>query len=357
MRYKRQAQKGLLFCAIENKDGVTKESKVYERKTSKAETKRMLYFLLKRVWYVILISIMIQSMAACASHEVPAYEAGRTFDTRFYRRQNMTKDTEKRTPFTADDSVRNAEGKEHPGKTDTSEQTAGQGEYRVPVSFKPDVHVDLAADILEAFQINLPGKGEKIEILDRPQAKNEDYHIRVRRYRSSLITSGLAVLAFALWTLFKSILEITSQFKLAVSDMHFSNPGTEIMRDLINDNQFIQLSIISFLIFLGAELALRVYVGISAHSIGRGKKKKRNVWLLGACFLLGYEIATLVIFITAFRQTLQTEGILGFAIILLVQATSVYIDLELVLSGFRYTRLLKRLKVVKEQKLREQSPV
>lgn len=223
--------------------------------------------------------------------------------------------------------------------------------------------VHVTDNALETIDDLLLGKSEK-KVEKKPVAKNLPHHLQVRKYRSSLVTSSIAVIAFGIWSIFKAVFQLSTDLKEALADIDISNSMNgmtaeeqDAVKELFNGNTLFVITFALIMFVLVIDLVLRTYVGLSARATGLGKKRKtkRNwkhnfIWLIFACILLAVEVFSLIYAIFDIRSTLEIEGILGAFVLLFAQATSLYAVWDLVSSGFRLRHLYK---VMKKKELEE----
>ena len=147
---------------------------------------------------------------------------------------------------------------------------------------------------------------------------------RVRRLQDTLSIVGIGVIAFASWSLVKSVLLLL-----------LYDEETQRQFYSINDSISMHDFYIAFVIIVGIDLAIRLYVGLSARAEGRGKRK-------GAVYLV---IATI----------LAITSVVGIAFVLLgmssgpslfdmfmtvvIEATSVATLVLMVFCALRLRRL------------------
>lgn len=141
----------------------------------------------------------------------------------------------------------------------------------------------------------------------------------IRKTEINLITIGTGVILFGLWTFVKFFL-------------------TSVFAD-INHLENSDLFSISAWIITIIELTIRCYIGFSARSEGRGKRKRILYLILTSFIILIYlpiiALEVLIIFVTP-------GYIFNMIITLIIDATSVIFLLELMIDSIRLRRLRKQ---------------
>ena len=145
--------------------------------------------------------------------------------------------------------------------------------------------------------------------------------VRLQKFRSSLISSGGAMILFALWTVLRSIVEIESTLNYVGE------------RESLN-------TMITLIVALGiADLILKFYVGMCARAEGLSRKKKKRPYLILGIIIACLSAVSLVYMIIEFPVFYRLYGVLGPIITLAVEATAFYVSLDLVLSAKRVRNL------------------
>ena len=190
-----------------------------------------------------------------------------------------------------------------------------------------------------------------------PAQNNEPNDIKIRKFRDTLVTGGFAIIAFGIWTVIKSIMEAFTILRPMLGNMSFEDltqVQAEQLRELIDSNALFYTLLIFVLFFLIVDLAVRVYVGLSARAIGLQKKKRNGkersgiVWLVFGVILTAFGIYSLIVSLTQAEELLHTYSIMYFVVSLFVDVTSIFVTAELVVTGFRLRGLTKKQKSSEE---------
>ena len=148
--------------------------------------------------------------------------------------------------------------------------------------------------------------------------------VRLQKYRSSLISSGGAMVLFALWAVLRSMVQIEARL---------NNP---------KDSEMLRPLIASILAVGIVELILMLYVGLSARVEGLGRKKKRPYLVLGiiiACL----SVLSVGYMLYQFPEDCRLYGLLMPLVNLAVEATFLYAAMDLVVSAIKVRRLEKKM--------------
>lgn len=106
---------------------------------------------------------------------------------------------------------------------------------------------------------------------------------KIRKHQTTLICSGLAVIAFGLWSVVRSFLLFffnLSFIRAAATEMVLAE-HPELSVDLV-----LVVSAILAILMLGADLIFRLFVGLSALAEGGGKRKRIVYVVLSALYLV-----------------------------------------------------------------------
>ncbi len=155
---------------------------------------------------------------------------------------------------------------------------------------------------------------------------------RLRRLKHNLVIDGTAILAFGIWSVIKSIIYLITE------------PAAEpaIVPEVIPDVYelvMIFLTVIVMIIMI-IDLAMRVFVGLSARSEGKGKKR-RYVYL-------GFTVILILLSILSIYENIRTissRSVPDVVAAIIVELTALYFMLDLFISGIRVKTLEKKIKL------------
>ena len=186
-----------------------------------------------------------------------------------------------------------------------------------------------------------------------PGAKNQPDDIKIRKCRDILVTGGIALIAFGVWTVIQGVLEISEFLGNLLNGMTYeglSEAEMEMLREMISDRSLLY-GVVGLAILLTAiDLAIRIYVGLSARAAGLQKRKKngkeRNgiVWIILGFLLAAIGIYSLVNILLTTGGIVQEYSVLYYVILLFVEVTSLVVTVELMITGIRLRRLTGKQK-------------
>ena len=186
-----------------------------------------------------------------------------------------------------------------------------------------------------------------------PAQNNNPNDIKIRKFRDTLVTGGFAIIAFGIWTVIKSIMEAFTILQPLIGSLSYENLSqlqAKQLKAMIEDNSLFYFFLLMIVAFLIVDLSVRVYVGLSARTIGLQKKKRNGkerigiVWLIFGVILTGFSVYSLVVSLIQTRDLLEVYSIEYYVISLFVDVTSIFVTAELVITGFRLRRIIKKQK-------------
>ena len=155
--------------------------------------------------------------------------------------------------------------------------------------------------------------------------------VQLRKAQDTLKIAGQGVIAFGLWSTAKSVLYSMLQWDSIVE---------KTMMDAEHARTFAVVAyIVVMAIILGFEIMIRLYIGRSAVSESRGKRKN-SAYIVLALTLSTLSLTFLII------AALISEGAaspVDYAKSIVVEATSVFTSLELCTSAIRIRKLRKQM--------------
>ena len=190
-----------------------------------------------------------------------------------------------------------------------------------------------------------------------PSAKNQPDDIKIRKFRDTLVTGGAALISFGFWTIIRSVLEISQEVGDLLKGMSFkglTEAQIEKIGNMVFENPQIRRIAILAIGILVVDLVIRIYIGLSARAIGlqkknkKGKEKNGVVWLI-LCFILAILGAySLITTLMTAELTIMGFSFVYFVVQLIVEVTSLFITLELVITDIRLRSLIKKQGVTEE---------
>ncbi len=156
----------------------------------------------------------------------------------------------------------------------------------------------------------------------KKEITEHQYRLDLRRNQSTLVTTGLGVIAFGVWSVLKSLLLVASDPDRYLGsfegDWHL---------------------ILTFWVLLGGalviDLALRLHIGLSAIAEGKGKKRRRGYIVLALLMaVLSFVLLAAGLFVQGF-----SAGVGRTVVTLIVEFTSDVLMLGMCISAIRVKRL------------------
>lgn len=187
-----------------------------------------------------------------------------------------------------------------------------------------------------------------------PAAQNEPNDIKIRKLRDTLVTGGLAIIGFGVWTVIKSIMEVFTILQPMIESISLEDLSklqaeqVEQAKAMIADNSLFYILLFMIIVFLAADLGVRVFVGLSARAVGLQKKKRNGkersgiIWLIFGIILAAFGIYSVVVTLIGTDEILRVHSVMYYVISLFVDVTSIIVTVELVISGFRLRALVKK---------------
>ena len=179
---------------------------------------------------------------------------------------------------------------------------------------------------------------------------NDPKQIKLRKYENILAISGVAVIAFGVWTIIKSAFYLLLQpfdIEIFIPPEQLAEMEAEMGPNVDILTSGVIVGAIFFILFL--DLLLRFYIGRSAYADGRARKRKRVIYVIVAiimavAFANGIWVTVSNLFFG--EPTEQSEGVeymRGVFTSVLLDMTSLLALIELIVSAIQVRRLRKEL--------------
>ncbi len=154
---------------------------------------------------------------------------------------------------------------------------------------------------------------------------------KLRRYRSSLVTNGIGIINFGLWSLIKVIIAAV---------VNPSNYTESIDDEIVNTPAFIFGTIIILIIILAILIFPYLYIGLSAYREGvRGKKG--SGYLIFAGIILLVTILQMVFYF--FPQDSYEMSVSTYVASFLIDFTTIILLLDTIYAAIMSRKLSKLL--------------
>lgn len=151
----------------------------------------------------------------------------------------------------------------------------------------------------------------------------------LRRLSDALVVLGSGIIVFGAWTVLKTIASLLLQ----------TSEAREITAAADSDLKYV-VSIVLLFLFLGFDLAMRLYVGLSARAEGLGKRKRHAYLFPAALMALGsfFTVAIVVTGVALWGLPLS-EAI----VTLCIEGTAFAVLALLIYSAIKLKRLKKSM--------------
>ena len=179
---------------------------------------------------------------------------------------------------------------------------------------------------------------------------NDPKQIKLRKYENILAISGVAVIAFGVWTIIKSAFYLLLQpfdIEIFIPPEQLAEMEAEMGPNVDILTSGVIVGAIFFILFL--DLLLRFYIGKSAYADGRARKRKRVIYVIVAIIMavaFANGIWATVSNLFFGEPTEQSEGVeymRGVFTSVLLDMTSLLALIELIVSAIQVRRLRKEL--------------
>lgn len=187
---------------------------------------------------------------------------------------------------------------------------------------------------------------------DTPFAKNQPDDLKIRKCQDTLVTGGLAIIAFGVWTVLKGIVETSRMITNLLGDISFeelTQTEAEELRAMINDKTLFYFVVGIIVVFLVTELIIRLFVGLSARAVGLSLNRKKNgeerkgiVWLILGIFLVVMDAAFIIYTLASTGDILSEHSLLYYLTTLIVDVSSLFVTAEVVFTGLKLRELSKK---------------
>ena len=159
-----------------------------------------------------------------------------------------------------------------------------------------------------------------------------DPQVKYRRLRNLLSTSSFGVIIFGLWSIIRSVLYVLfSRESQKEIDMTVSETGAE-------SSDVLMVIVILMLVILGLEIALRLFVGLSARAESKGKKKS-IAYVIVAGILIPFYVMSVIYSIAS---TDYINGVVDNIITIIMDITSTLALIELFVAAISIRVMRKK---------------
>ena len=180
---------------------------------------------------------------------------------------------------------------------------------------------------------------EIMALLNETDLAQQAGKMRLRRDENTLTVVGSGVILFGVWTVVKMVLQEINRFpefmaELGADELGFEGTGLAEMGLDPNLLATVVAFTVVLIVFL-LDLALRVFVGLSARAEGRGRPQGRLYLILAGLLLVLSGLSFVSYVITYFSHS---EYVVDADAAILVELTSFITLLQMIISAVRVRR-------------------
>ena len=163
---------------------------------------------------------------------------------------------------------------------------------------------------------------------------NSEVSVKLRRYRASLVTDGVGIITFGLWSIIKMIVTVLMQpVDVGLSSIETISDPTEKLLVIV-------IAIVFVLIIVAIILGIHLYIGISSYREGL-HGKKGSFYLVAAGFLAFIICISMTLYFVSpdDSQALTITSIAAF----IIDLTTVILLLDMIYAAFKSRKLTIQL--------------
>lgn len=147
-----------------------------------------------------------------------------------------------------------------------------------------------------------------------------------RRAENNLTTLGTGIIVLALWNI----------IKFALQYLVLQNPEEEFLQVMQEENTWANIVAWGFILF---NLLLQFYIGFSARSEGKGKRKSCLYLVAAVCIVLFY---IMILFMECFMIYVIPFFMIHLIAGIIIDGTTLIFVLEVLINSIKIRRLRKR---------------
>ncbi len=157
---------------------------------------------------------------------------------------------------------------------------------------------------------------------------------KLRRYRGSLVTNGIGIIVFGVWSILKLVLS------LVIDPLDLNIAGDEYTTDQLADTIALVIVVIIFIIILTIVLLVHLYVGFSAYKEGI-YGKKGSFYLVLVVIMALIDCCTLVLYLLP-KDYSTNDSQVQFAAFI-IDITTVVVLIDTLYTAIMSRKLAKQL--------------
>ncbi len=163
--------------------------------------------------------------------------------------------------------------------------------------------------------------------------------ILLRKYQNTLSISGIAVIAFGVWSVLKMLIFFSINRDLFTSEIAASSDNEELPLYAV---------VIALIIFIALYIFLHLYIGLTARSEARGKKRGYFYLILTSVYL----VISYISYINTASASSAGDNLDTILSSGIVDLTVIYVFFEVIINSLRVKKLKKKLSESEEQPCR-----
>ena len=157
---------------------------------------------------------------------------------------------------------------------------------------------------------------------------------KLRRYRGSLVTNGIGIIVFGVWSILKLVLS------LVIDPLDLNIAGDEYTTDQLADTIALVIVVIIFIIILTIVLLVHLYVGFSAYKEGI-YGIKGSFYLVLVVIMALIDCCTLVLYLFL-KDNSTNDSQVQFAAFI-IDITTVVVLIDTLYTAIMSRKLAKQL--------------
>ena len=164
-------------------------------------------------------------------------------------------------------------------------------------------------------------------------AREQD-DVRLQKYSFSMLSSGNAMILFALWAIIRTIIQLYYQADTVIEGVPVASLILPVMAAGATD------------------AVLKFIVGFSARAEGLGRRKN-SIYIVLGIILVAMTAVSLIIWISVISFFYKYDGLLGIIVSMAVEITVLYAELTLVISAIKVRKIEKEISSSTPEERRE----
>lgn len=164
----------------------------------------------------------------------------------------------------------------------------------------------------------------------------------IRRHQTTLICSGLAVIAFGFWSIVRALLVLWFNMTQIRQTASAQMPEEGV---IVSVDTVILITVIGIFVMLILDLFFRLYVGFAAVAEGNGKPRRIRYIVYSVLFLVFSVSSQVMLFVSSAREELTVK----IFVTLFIEISSNIAFVEIIRSSLAIRRLTGRKNKEREE--------